>query len=54
MYATQWVKMDSSKAERDLGLTFRPVDESLSDAIRWLLDAGNISARLAGRLADRA
>jgi hypothetical protein len=54
VYATQWVKMDSSKAERDLGLTFRPVDESLADAIRWLLEAGHISARLAGRLADRA
>ena len=54
VYATQWVKMDSSKAERDLGLAFRPVDESLADAIRWLLEAGHISARLAGRLADRA
>ena len=52
VYATQWVKMDSSTAEHDLGLTFRPVDESLSDAIRWLHDAGHISGRLAGRLAD--
>lgn len=54
VYATQWVEMDSSKAERELGLTFRPVEESLADAIRWLLDAGHISARLAGRLADQA
>lgn len=52
VYATQWVKMDSSKAEHDLGLTFRPVDESLSEAIRWLHSAGHISGRLAGRLAD--
>ena len=51
VYATQWVKMDSSKAEHDLGLTFRPVEESLADAIRWLHEAGHISGRLAGKLA---
>lgn len=51
VYATQWVPMDSSKAERDLGLAFRPVEESLTDAIRWLQSAGHIDGRLAGRLA---
>jgi dihydroflavonol-4-reductase len=52
VYATQWVEMDNRKAERELGLRFRPVEESLADSIRWLYAAGHINARLAGRLAD--
>ncbi|MCZ6830181.1 MAG: SDR family NAD(P)-dependent oxidoreductase [Gammaproteobacteria bacterium] len=51
VYATNWIKMDDSKAEADLGLTFRPVEESMSAAIRWLLSAGHITEEQAGRLA---
>jgi len=51
VYATQWVKMDNRKAERELGLRFRPVEESLADSIRWLYAAGHVNARLAGKLA---
>jgi len=51
VYATRWVKMDSGRAERDLGLSFRPVEESLTDAIHWLQRAGHIDGKLAGKLA---
>ena len=51
VYATNWIKMDDSKAGADLELTFRPVEESFSAAIRWLLSAGHITEQQAGRLA---
>jgi nucleoside-diphosphate-sugar epimerase len=51
VYATNWVKMDDSKAKADLGLTFRPVEETMSAAIRWLHSAGHITEDQAGRLA---
>jgi nucleoside-diphosphate-sugar epimerase len=51
VYATNWVKMDDSKAKADLGLTFRPIEETMSAAIRWLLSEGHITEEQAGRLA---
>jgi dihydroflavonol-4-reductase len=51
-YATHWVKMDSSKARGDLGLEFRPLEESLVDAIRSLVAAGHLDAELAGNICD--
>jgi len=39
--------------ERDLDFEFRPVEESLRDAIGWLHRAGHISARQAGRAATQ-
>ena len=51
-YATQWVKMDNSKAENELGLVFRPLAESLRDTIEWLYQAGHISGKQAGLLAE--
>ena len=50
-YATQWVQMDNSKVERELDFAFRPVEETMQDTIRWLLRAGHISAKQAGKLA---
>lgn len=50
-YATAWVTMDNSKAERELGVQFRPVEDSFEDAIRWLYTAGHITAKQAGRVA---
>ncbi|MCX2979732.1 NAD-dependent epimerase/dehydratase family protein [Halieaceae bacterium IMCC14734] len=52
VYATNWVRMDDSKAMDELDLEFRPVEESMSAAIRWLLAAGHISEQEAGILAD--
>jgi dihydroflavonol-4-reductase len=50
-YATQWVQMDNSKVEQELGFEFRPVQQTMDDTIRWLLQAGHITARQAGKLA---
>ena len=50
-YATNWVVMDNSKVERELGFEFRPIEETFTDCIRWLLDAGHITEKQAGRLA---
>ncbi len=50
-YATHWVQMDSRGTERDLGLKFRPVEDSFRDAIGWLCAAGHITAKQAGRAA---
>lgn len=51
VYATRWVQMDNSRVEQELDFSFRPVDESMGDAIRWLHQAGHISADHAGKLA---
>jgi dihydroflavonol-4-reductase len=51
-YATQWVQMDNSKVEQELGFEFRPVQQTMEDTIRWLLQAGHITARQAGKLAS--
>ena len=50
VYATKWVQLDNTAAERDLGITFRPLEESMVDAIQWLYRAGYINAEAAGRL----
>ena len=50
VYATRWVVMDDSKAEAELGLVFRPLEESLTDAIRGLVAAGHVSPEAAGDL----
>ena len=51
-YATRWVQMDNSKVETALGFEFRPVEESLADTIRWMCQAGHITAKQAGVLAE--
>lgn len=50
VYATRWVVMDDSKAETELGLVFRPIEESLRDAIRSLVKAGEVSLEMAGNI----
>lgn len=46
-------RFDSSRAERELGVRFRPLEETLVDAVRWLsehemLDARRLTASLEG------
>lgn len=48
VYATRWVSMDDGRAERELGLVFRPLEESLQDAIRSLVIAGEVTPEQAG------
>jgi hypothetical protein len=39
---------------KELGIAFRPIDETLADTIRWWADHGVIDAKLAGKLAPGA
>lgn len=43
--------IDGSRAERELGVRYRDLDETLADALRWWVDHGILETRLAGRLA---
>jgi len=47
--SARWV--DVSHTERALGLTFRPLRETLADTIRWWAANGTIPPKVAGRLA---
>lgn len=49
-YATQWVYADSSKLEKELGLTFACREETLAESIRWLHKTGHISDKKVGKL----
>jgi nucleoside-diphosphate-sugar epimerase len=40
---------DDSATRDQLGVTFRPAAEAIADTVRWLYQAGHISARQAGR-----
>lgn len=50
VYATNWKKMDNTPAEKDLGVSFRPFEESLIAAIRWLEQENYITRNQAGQL----
>ena len=41
---------DDSKVRRELGLEWRPLEETLSDTVRWLASAGHIKPWWATRL----
>ncbi len=41
--------VDASRTTADLGVTARGQDEALSDTVRWLVEAGHLPAKLAGR-----
>jgi nucleoside-diphosphate-sugar epimerase len=46
--------IDGTRTEATLGVTYRDLDESLTDAIRWWAANGVVDPRLAGRLAATA
>jgi dihydroflavonol-4-reductase len=48
---THTVPGDDSATREELGVTFRPAREAIADTVRWLYEAGHISARQAGRAA---
>jgi nucleoside-diphosphate-sugar epimerase len=50
---TRFVPCDSDATLAELGVRFRPTGETLADAIRWLVTAGHLAPRYAGRLAPR-
>jgi len=53
LFLTQLTPCDSEPTCRALDFRFRPTDETLSDAIRWLSEVGELDAERAGRLAAR-
>jgi dihydroflavonol-4-reductase len=48
---TRWPYADSTRFLTKSGMSFRSGDETLSDTIRWLTEAGHIPVKKAGRLA---
>ena len=52
--ASQDGSADGSATARELGVSFRPAEESIRDTIRWLSAAGHLSPRRAGALAAAA
>ena len=48
----QDARADATATTEQLGVRFRPVEESVADTYRWLWRAGRLSRRQAGRLAD--
>ncbi len=53
LFLTQLTPCDSEPTCRALGFRFRATDETLSDAIRWLSEVGQLDAARAGKLAAR-
>jgi dihydroflavonol-4-reductase len=41
-YASQYLYFDNTKAVHELGLTFRPVEDSLQDSISWFRENGYV------------
>lgn len=50
-YLTRWVPADSSRVLAHCGIPFRAAQASYADTIRWLVAAGHLSHKQAGRLA---
>jgi dihydroflavonol-4-reductase len=44
-------RCDETRMREDLGVGCRPIEETFADTVRWLLDAGHLSPKQAGRLA---
>jgi dihydroflavonol-4-reductase len=42
VFVTRWTPASSAKAERELGLHFRPGDQTLRDTIAWMYHAGHL------------
>ncbi len=50
-FATQWPGVDASRTTRELGVLFRPPEETYRDTVRWLCRAGHLSPASVGLLA---
>jgi nucleoside-diphosphate-sugar epimerase len=51
-FATQWPGADAERTTRELGLAFRPIEETYRDTLAWMYRAGHLSAAHVGRLAS--
>ena len=50
-FATQWPGADAGRTTRELGLRFRPIEETYRDTLRWMHHAGPLTAAPVGVLA---
>jgi nucleoside-diphosphate-sugar epimerase len=50
-FMVRMVPTDDEPTLRALGMSLRPVEETLEDAMRWMAATGHLSAKAAGRLA---
>jgi len=53
LIATSELQGDSSRALEELGITFRPVEETIEAQMRWMYEHGHLTARNVGALANR-
>lgn len=53
MYGTQWVYVDDRKVRSALKVSYRPLEETLADTIRWMADSGHIEKYWAQKLITR-
>jgi nucleoside-diphosphate-sugar epimerase len=50
-FATQWPGADAERTTRELGVRFRPIEETYRDTLRWMHRAGHLTAAQVGVLA---
>lgn len=50
-FATRWPGADTERTTRELGVTFRPIEETYRDTLRWMHRAGHLTAAQVGVLA---
>ncbi|MDG2304833.1 MAG: NAD-dependent epimerase/dehydratase family protein [Candidatus Binatia bacterium] len=53
-FATMWPGVDASGTERELGMRFRPKEDTLRDTLLWMGREGHLRPELLGRLAPEA
>ena len=51
-FATEWVYADDSKIREALNITYRPVEDTLRDTVKWLVDEGHAPAKWAENIKD--
>ena len=49
--ATRWVRVENSPAIAELGIAWRPAEETLTDMFRWFLETGRLPAKAVPALA---
>jgi dihydroflavonol-4-reductase len=49
-YATRWVYADDSRLRTELGVRYRPLEETLADTVTWLGRAGHIDGKWSRQL----
>lgn len=49
-FMTTMCDTDDALLQEDLGITYRPTEETMADAMRWLVDAGHLDARFVPNL----